>query len=229
MGKYNKDYQKRWIKSESWQAKQKRGNAALVRLEKTYPKAKIALRYKNSIQLLVAVILSAQATDKKVNEVTSTLFKKYKTVGDFACANQKTLEQEIRQTGFYRQKAKSVIESAKFIRDKFGGKVPKTMNEMLQLRGVARKTANVVLGNAYGIADGIAVDTHVRRLSQRIGLTNEDDPVKIEKDLMKIFPKNKWLKLTYTLIDHGRAVCTARNRKCDSCPIKDICPSSLWN
>ena len=190
MGEYNKDYQKSWIKRESWPTKQKRGKLALARLEKAYPGAKITLRYKNHIQLLAAVILSAQATDKKVNEVTAELFNKYKTIDDFADADRKTFEKEVKQTGFYRQKAKSIIESAKIIRDKFGGVLPRTMNEMLQLRGVARKTANVVLGNAYGIVEGIAVDTHVRRLSQRIGLTNEDDPVKIEKDLMKIFPKS---------------------------------------
>ncbi len=179
------------------------------------------------MQLLAAVILSAQATDKKINEITSTLFKKYKTVDDFAGANPKTFEQEIRQAGFYRQKAKSIIESACIIRDKFGSRVPRAMEEMLQLRGVARKTANVVLGNAYGVVEGIAVDTHVRRLSQRIGLTEEDNPVKIEQDLMKLFPKKDWFKLTYILIDHGRAICAAKNRKCAVCPIKDICPSSL--
>lgn len=227
MAKYNTDYQKNWIKKESWPKKQKRARSVLARLERAYPKARIVLKYGNPMQLLAAVIMSAQATDKKVNEVTATLFKKYKTVSDFADADQKMLEKEIRQTGFYRQKAKSIIESAKIIRDRFGGKLPRTMNEMLQLRGVARKTANVVLGNAYGVVEGIAVDTHVRRLSQRIGLSEEDDPVKIEKDLMKLFPKKKWFKLTYTLIDHGRAICTARNRKCAECPIKNICPSSL--
>ena len=227
MGEYNKDYQKPWIKRENPPQKQKRALKVLARLERAYPKAKIALKYGNPMQLLVAVILSAQATDKKVNEVTAPLFKKYKTVDDFANAGLKKFEKEIRQTGFYRQKAKSVIESAKLIRSKFGGKIPKTMEEMLQLRGVARKTANVVLGNAYGVVEGIAVDTHVRRLSQRIGLSTEDNPVKIEQDLMKLFPKKKWFKLTYLLIDHGRAVCTAKNRKCAICPLKDICPSSL--
>ena len=227
MSEYRKNYQKPWIKKESWLMKQKRAIRILARLEKAYPQAGIALNYGNRMQLLVAVILSAQATDKKVNEVTAPLFKKYKTVDDFADADLKTFEKEIRQTGFYRQKAKSVIESAKMIRNKFGGKIPRTMEEILQLRGVARKTANVILSNAYGVIEGVAVDTHVRRLSQRIGLTTKDDPVKIEQDLMKLFPKKKWFKLTYVLINHGRAICTAKNRKCTICPIKNICPSSL--
>lgn len=227
MGEHNKDYQKRWIYKEAWPAKKRRATKAFKRLERTYPRAKIALKFVNPIQLLVAVILSAQATDKKVNEVTAALFKKYKTADDFAGADLKTFEKEIRQTGFYHQKAKSVIESAKIIRDKFGGEIPRTMEDMLRLRGVARKTANVVLGNAYGLVYGIAVDTHVRRLSQRIGLSIEDNPVKIEQDLMNLFPKKKWFKLTYLLIDHGRAVCTAKSRKCGICPIKDICPSAL--
>ena len=227
MGEYNKDYQKSWIKKEPWPKKKTRAEKVFTRLSKAYPGARIALKYGNSMQLLVAVILSAQATDKKINEITALLFKKYKTVDDFANADTRTLEREIRQAGFYRQKTKSIIESAKIIRDKFGGRVPRAMEEMLKLRGVARKTANVVLGNAYGVVEGIAVDTHVRRRSQRLGLSTEDDPVKIEKDLMKLFPKEKWFKLTYLLIDHGRAVCTARSRKCQACPLKDICPSSL--
>lgn len=227
MGKYNKDFQKKWAQGENAAAKQKRAVKIFARLSKRYPKAKIALRYKNPMQLLAAVILSAQATDKKINQVTETLFKKYKTADDFAAANPEVFEKEIRQAGFYRQKTKSIVESAKIIRDKFGGRVPRTMRDILTLRGVARKTANVVLGNAYGIIEGIAVDTHVRRLSQRLGLTAKDDPVKIEQDLMKLFPKQNWFKLTYLLIDHGRTVCAAKNRKCEMCPLKDICPSSL--
>lgn len=227
MGEYNRDFTKKWIKKESGAQKLKRAQKISARLLKSYPKAKIALRYGNSMQLLAAVILSAQATDKKINEITGRLFKKYKTVDDFADADLKTFEKEIRQAGFYRQKAKSIIESARLIRDKFGGRVPRTMVEMLQLRGVARKTANVVLGNAYGVVEGIAVDTHVRRLSQRLGFSEEDDPVKIERDLVKLFPKKDWFKLTYLIIDHGRAVCTAKSRKCSVCPLKDVCPSSL--
>lgn len=226
MGKYN-DYQKQWIRSESSRQKEKRAREVFSRLSRAYPKAKIALKYGNPMQLLAAVILSAQATDKKVNEITTSLFKKYRTVDDFADADQRVFEQEIRQAGFYRQKAKSVIMSARIIREKFGSTLPTTMAEMLTLRGVARKTANVVLGNAYGIVDGIAVDTHVRRLSQRLGFTTADDPVKIEQDLMRLFAKKGWFKLTYLLINHGRALCTARNRECEECPLREICPSSL--
>ena len=179
------------------------------------------------MQLLAAVILSAQCTDKKVNEVTATLFKKYRTVDDFADADPRMFAYEIKQTGFYRAKALAIVTSARVIRDDFGGNVPRTMPEILKLRGVARKTANVVLGNAYGVVEGIAVDTHVRRLSQRMGFSTHDDPVKIEKDLMALFPKTDWFKLTYVLIDHGRAICTARGRKCSLCPLKDMCPASL--
>lgn len=227
MGEYNRDFTKKWINKESGVRKKKRALKIFARLSKTYPGAKIALRYGNSMQLLTAVILSAQATDKKVNEVTARLFKKYKKVSDFADADPKAFEKEIRETGFYRQKAKSIIESARMIRDRFGGRVPKTMADITRLRGVARKTANVVLGNAYGVIEGIAVDTHVRRLSQRLGFSKEDDPVKIEKGLMALFPKKDWFRLTYLLIDHGRTICTAKSRKCSICPLKDVCPSSL--
>lgn len=227
MGIYNSDYQASWVQKERFAEKHKRATKIFSRLAKAYPHARIVLRFHNPMQLLAAVIMSAQATDKKVNEVTATLFKKYKTVDDFADADQKILEREIRQTGFYRQKAKSIITSARLIRERFGGKVPRAMRDILMLRGVARKTANVVLGNAYGVVEGIAVDTHVRRLSQRMGFSRHDDPVKIEKDLMKLFPKKDWFSLTYKLIEHGRALCTARNRKCRECPLKDICPSSL--
>lgn len=224
---FAKDITKSRLKTESFEEKQKRASEVLKRLEKAYPSAKIALRYSSPIQLLAAVILSAQTTDKKVNEVTARLFKKYKTVDDFALADPKKFAEEIRQTGFYRQKALSIITSARIIRERFGGALPRTMAEMLLLRGVARKTANVVLGNAYGVVEGVAVDTHVRRLSQRLGFSAHDDPVKIERDLMKIFPKKKWFRMTYVLIDHGRAVCSARGRKCSICPLKDICPASL--
>lgn len=224
---FTKDLTKPWIRAESPERKKHRAATVLGRLERKYPGAKIALKYNTPMQLLAAVIMSAQATDQKVNEITDTLFKKYQSVDDFAKLDPKKLAQEIRAIGFYRQKALSIVTSARILRDRFQGKLPKTMEEMLQLRGVARKTANIVLGNAYGIVEGIAVDTHVRRLSQRLGFSTQDDPVKIEQDLMKLFPKSKWFKLTYTLIDHGRAICTARNRKCSLCPLKDICPSSL--
>ncbi len=224
---FSKDITKPWLRMENPGQKKRRASLVLKRLEATYPNAKIALKYGTPMQLLAAVIMSAQATDKKVNEITATLFKKYRTVGDFAKLDPRKLAQEIRAIGFYRQKALSIITSARILRDTFGGKLPRTMQEMLTLRGVARKTANVVLGNAYGVTEGIAVDTHVRRLSQRLGFSVEDDPVKIERDLMALFAKEKWFKLTYTLIDHGRAVCSARGRKCSTCPVKDQCPASL--
>src|SRR3990170_5706877 len=167
--------------------RKKRALEVVRKLKKLFPQVKIALRYGNNIQLLVAVILSAQCTDKKVNEVTEKLFKKYKTVDDFARANPKKFEQEIRSTGFYRAKARNIITAAKMIKKDFSGKVPRTMEDILKLPGVARKTANVVLGNAYGVVEGIAVDTHVRRLSQRLGFSNHEDPVKIEQDLMQLF------------------------------------------
>lgn len=190
-------------------AAKRRARGIYTKLGKIYPGAKMALRYSNTMQLLVAVMLSAQCTDKKVNEVTAKLFKKYKSVDDFAHARRSTFEKEIRSTGFYRQKAKNVIAAARMIRDDFGGKVPKDIDELVQLPGVARKTANVVLCNGYGILSGVAVDTHVRRLSQRFGFTKENDPVKIEQDLMELFPRAVWCKLTYHLIEHGRAVCKA--------------------
>lgn len=215
------------ILKETLEEKEKRARVIFSRLKRRYPNAKIALKYGNPMQLLAAVIMSAQCTDKKVNEVTRTLFKTYRTVDDFADANLTTFAGAIRQTGFYKAKALAIITSARMIRDDFAGKVPKTMTEILKLRGVARKTGNVVLGNAYGVVEGIAVDTHVRRLSQRMGFSASDDPVKIEQDLMRLFPKRDWFILTYLLIDHGRAICMARGRMCSLCPLKDICPASL--
>jgi endonuclease-3 len=194
-------------------------------LTKEYPKAKIALEFANPLQILVATILSAQCTDKRVNIVTKDLFKKYKSAKDFAKARQSILEKEIRSTGFYRNKAKNIIESAKKIIADFGGKVPKIMEELITLPGVARKTANIVLYSGYGIIEGIAVDTHVRRLSQRLGLSKNDDPDKIERDLMKIVPKNDWGALSFWLIEHGRRICDAKNPKCDECILKTLCPS----
>lgn len=199
----------------------------LQRLKKSYPNAKIVLKFSNPWELLVAVILSAQCTDKKVNEVTARLFRKYPTLEHYVKADPKEFEQDIKSTGFYRAKTKSILTTAKMIKEKFGGRVPRTMEEMLTLRGVARKTANVVLGNAYGVVEGIAVDTHVRRLSQRLGLSKSDNPEKIEQDLMRMIPKKDWFKTTYLLIDHGRAVCTAKDPRCDLCPLSDICPSAF--
>ena len=207
--------------------KRKRALEILRRLSKKFPDAKIALKYSNPIQLTVAVILSAQCTDKKVNEVTAVLFKKYKTAKDFAKVNLAVFEREIRPTGFYRAKARNIIAAAKLLESKFGGKLPKTMEEMTTLPGVARKSANVILGNAYGVVDGIAVDPHVMRISQRLGLTKFSDPVKIERDLMELFPRARWFDLTYKIIEHGRNICDAKKPRCSMCPLNDICPSAF--
>ena len=207
--------------------KKKRARSILRILGHTHPNAKIALCYSNAWELLVAVILSAQCTDKKVNEVTAKLFKKYKTLNDYARAKKREFERDIYQTGFYRAKAKNIIRTARLVKEKFGGRVPKAMNEILTLPGIARKSANVILGNAYGVVEGIAVDTHVFRLSGRLGLTERADPKKIEKDLMKLFPKKDWFRSTYTIIDHGRAICTARDPRCDLCPLAKLCPSAF--
>lgn len=199
----------------------------LTLLKEHYPNAKIVLRYSNNFELLVAVILSAQCTDTMVNKVTEKLFEKYKTIEDYANALLSELEQDIKSTGFYRNKAKNIKHAARLILQKYHGRIPKTMEELLEIPGVARKTANIVLGNAYGVVEGIAVDTHVRRLSQRLGLTTNDNPEKIEQDLMAMFSKNDWFTLTYLFIEHGRAICTAKKPKCDECFLNKICPSAF--
>lgn len=191
-------------------------------LKKLLPNAKIALNYSNNWELLVAVILSAQCTDKKVNEVTAKLFKKYRKLDDYVNADRKEFEKDVKSTGFYRAKAKNILRSAKIVKEKFGGKIPRTMEEILTLPGVARKTANVVLGNAYGVVEGIAVDTHVRRLSKLLGLTEHDDPVKIEKDLMQILPKKEWFDFTYRMIEYGRKYCPAKPHDHSQCPLGKI-------
>jgi len=196
-------------------------------LEKEYPDAKIALRYTNPLELLVATMLSAQCTDRKVNEVTNTLFRKYRTAEDFANANIRTLERELRPTGFYHNKARNIKKTSQALLKQFGGQVPKTMEELLTLPGVARKTANIVLSNGFGITEGIAVDTHVGRLAQRLMLSKNHDPNKIEQDLMRIIPKEQWSKFTDLLIFHGRRICTARNPMCDRCVIVKHCPSAF--
>ena len=215
------------MKKKIISARALRARSIITILKKNYPDAKILLRYKNPWELLVAVILSAQCTDKKVNEVTEELFKKYKTLDDYVRADPQEFERLIHATGFFRAKAKNILASARIVKEKFGGKVPRTMEEILTLRGVARKSANVILGNAYGVVGGIAVDTHVRRLSQRLGLTEHHDPEKIEKDLAALIPKKNWFQTTYFLIDHGRAICTARDPRCDLCPLAKICPSAF--
>ena len=203
-------------------------NAAkiLSLLKKEYPKAKIALSSRTPIQLLVAVILSAQCTDKRVNIVTKGLFRKYKTVSDFANAKQKVFEQEIRSTGFYRNKAKNIIATANMIQKDFNGKIPSSMENMLKLPGVARKTANIVLGNVYGVVTGIPVDRHMKRVNFRLGLTKNTNPEKIEKDLMQIIPKKEWKRYSYYIISHGRAVCKAPTPICSKCILNKICPKN---
>jgi endonuclease-3 len=196
-------------------------------LEKEYPDAKVALQYTNPLELLVATILSAQCTDERVNTVTKTLFKKYSKAEDYAHADLKELEQDIRSTGFYRNKAKNIKKCCQLLVEKYNSQVPSTMEELLELPGVARKTANIVLSNAYGIIEGIAVDTHVRRLAQRLGLAESNDPDKIEADLMDIVPRNKWMRITDLLIFHGRQVCVAKKPKCDICVLNKICPSAF--
>jgi endonuclease-3 len=196
------------------------------RLERAYPEARIALNFSNPLELLVATILSAQSTDIGVNKVTPALFARYKNASDYALADVLELECLIKPTGFYHNKAKSIMGAANVLLGAFGGKVPRTMAEIITLPGVARKTGNVVLYNAYGVIEGIAIDTHVIRLSNRLGLSHEKDPEKIEKDLMKQVPKRKWGSFAYLLIDHGRAVCNARKPKCDICVLNSICPTA---
>ncbi|MEK7122470.1 MAG: endonuclease III [Patescibacteria group bacterium] len=204
------------------EAKRQKVRRIIRRLKKLFPHATIVLKYSNPWELLVAVILSAQCTDKKVNEVTEKLFRKYHTLDDYVCTLQAQFEKDIYQTGFYRAKAHHILASAKIVKEKFGGKVPSTMEEMLRLPGVARKTANVVLGNAYGVVEGIAVDTHVRRLSKLFGLTDHDDPNKIEQDLMEIVPQKDWFQFTYLLIEYGRKYCSARKHDHTRCPLSSV-------
>jgi len=194
-------------------------------LEKAYPSSRTALEFETPLQILIATILAAQCTDERVNRITPSLFKKYKTAADFAAANQVELEKEIRPTGFFRNKAKSIIGATKKIVSDFGGKVPDTMSELITLPGVARKTANIVLSSGYKKAEGIAVDVHVKRLSGRLGLSKENDPEKIERDLMKIVPEKYWLDFNYMLVNHGRQVCQARKPCCPDCVINHLCPS----
>ncbi|MCD6089618.1 endonuclease III [Candidatus Bathyarchaeota archaeon] len=195
------------------------------RLEKEHPDAKIALNFSNPLELLVATILAAQCTDERVNQVTRNLFKKYRSAEDYANADINVLEQDIKPTGYYRVKARRIKEVCKVLVEKFNSEVPKTMEGLLSLPGVARKTANIVLTNAYGINEGIIVDTHVLRLAKRLGLTKSKTRERIEKDLMEIVPKNKWGRFADLLIFHGRRVCKARKPNCEICVLKDLCPS----
>lgn len=196
-------------------------------LEKEHSDAEIALTFKNPLELLISTILSAQCTDKRVNIVTKTLFKKYKTLEDYAKADIKELEQDIKSTGFYHNKARHIKKCCQMLIEKFDSQVPRTMEELLELPGVARKTANIVLSNVFGIVEGIAVDTHVRRLSERLGLTQNKNQDKIEQDLMKIVPKEMWMRFSDLLIFHGRRICMAKKPKCGECVLNKICPSAF--
>ncbi|MDO8804712.1 MAG: endonuclease III [Elusimicrobiota bacterium] len=196
----------------------------IAALKKSYPGAQCSLEHRNPFQLLIATILSAQCTDVRVNLVTPALFRKYPGPAEMSGAPLEDLEKLIRSTGFYKNKARSLKETSKAVTENFGGKVPKNMEELLTLRGVARKTANVVLGSAYDIASGVVVDTHVKRLAFRLGLTKETDPVKIEADLMKALPKAEWIRFAHALVLHGRAVCEARKPLCEKCPLLRTCP-----
>lgn len=207
---------------KSLDERKRKATRIIAMLKKLYPKTEIALKYSNDWELLVAVILSAQCTDKMVNKVTEKLFKKYKTIKDYAKVRQVEFEQDIRSTGFYRNKAKNIIVNAKIILEKYKGKMPDTMEKMLTLSGVARKSANIVLYLVYGKIEGIAVDTHVKRLSKLLGLTESEDPVKIEKDLMAVLPKKEWMDFTFRLIYYGRQYCTARKHDHANCPLSNI-------
>jgi endonuclease-3 len=196
-------------------------------LKKHYPKAKCALNHKNPLELLIATILSAQCTDERVNIVTGSLFEKYKNIKDYANANLKEFEKDIYSTGFYRNKAKNIIGTCNILEKKFHGKVPQDFNELLKLPGVARKTANCVMGTAFGVPTGVVVDTHVSRITQRLGLTENTDPNKIEQDLMKLIPKNEWIGFSHRLIWHGRRICNAKKPKCEICPFNKLCKSAF--
>lgn len=207
--------------------KQERANDIVVRLKQMYPKAKCALDFTNAFELLIATILSAQSTDVRVNIVTKSLFRKYPSPQSFAGASQVEMERDVKQTGFFRNKAKAVIAASKAIVERHGGEVPRTMDELTALPGVGRKTANVVLANAYKIAVGIVVDTHVTRVSARLGLTATDDAVKIEQDLMKLIPQKEWTNFSHRIIAHGRTICIARKPKCAQCALNELCPSAM--
>lgn len=207
--------------------RKKRTRIVIRKLRRAYPDAHCALDYRTPFQLLVAVILSAQCTDKKVNEVTVPIFAKYKTAKDFASISLRSLERMVHQTGFYKAKALAVSTTAKMVRDTFHNRVPNTMEKLLALRGVARKTANVVLGELYNVAEGVVVDTHVMRLSNRLGLSKHSDPKKIEQSLMQLVPKKDWVLFGHLLITHGRQVCDAKKPACERCALKGICPSAF--
>lgn len=210
--------------------RRKRGQNIYRLLNKEFPNANMSLNYSNNWEMFVSVVLSAQCTDKRVNIITKDLFKKYKTFNSYVNADLKEFEQDIKSSGFYKNKAKNIINAAKKIKKEFNSILPKTMEEMLTIPGAARKTANVVLSNAYGINEGIAVDTHVKRFAQKFNLSDYSNPIHIEADLMKIFPKNKWSKITYLFIEYGRGICPARKHDCSKHLLTKIYPkaSSIW-
>lgn len=203
-----------------------RASLVLEALRREFPRARTALDHENPFQLLIATILSAQCTDERVNRVTPGLFRKYPGPEHFALAEQSELEQDIRSTGFFRMKARSIIACSRGLVEQFGGRVPRTLEELTSLAGVGRKTANVVLGQAYGIASGVVVDTHVHRLAQRLGFTKADTPEKIEEDLMRVFPQCDWIDVGTLLIFHGRRTCFARKPRCPECAVQNLCPSA---
>jgi len=209
---------------ETFEQRKQRAQKIYEALRKTHPHARIELDFSNAWELLVATVLSAQCTDRRVNEVTRSLFKKYRTPEDYLRVPEQELEEDIRPTGFFRRKAKSIRGIAKAVVQRFNGEAPRTMEELTTLPGVGRKTANVILGNAFGIP-GIVVDTHVGRVAQRLGLTDASDPEKIEQDLMALFPREEWTRVSNTLIFHGRYICKARKPDCAACPVKGLCPT----
>ena len=205
-----------------------KGRTIITLLEEEYPETTgTSLNWRTPLELLVATILSAQSTDEQINKVTSTLFEKYRTAADYAYAPREQLENDVRSSGFFRRKADAIQEACRVIAEEHGGEVPSTMDELTSLKGAARKTANIVLGNAFGIIEGIAVDTHVWRLSHRLGLSEEKNRDKIERDLMEVFPREKWLAVNYLLIEHGRKVCDAKKPDCETCVLSDHCPSAF--
>lgn len=201
-----------------------RARKIVAALRREYPEATCALEFRTPLELLIATILSAQCTDARVNQVTKDLFQKYRTAADYARAPLEQLERDIQSTGFYRNKAKNIVGCCRVLEERYGGDVPKEMEALVELPGVGRKTANVVLGTAYGIPSGIVVDTHVARLSRRMGLSTQKDPEKIEHDLMALIPRAEWVAFGHRMIHHGRRVCTARNPQCDACPVRPFCP-----
>jgi len=205
-----------------------KGRTIITLLEEEYPETTgTSLNWRTPLELLVATILSAQSTDEQINKVTSSLFEKYRTAADYAHAPREQLENDVRSSGFFRRKADAIQEACRVIAEEHGGEVPSTMEELTNLKGVARKTANVVLGNAFGIIEGIAVDTHVWRLSHRLGLSEEKNRDKIERDLMEVFPREKWHAVNYLLIEHGRTVCDAKKPDCGVCVLSELCPSAF--